>query len=408
MFSKDHLRLQNDFESRIESFAKTAYEKYAAAGRKLPSFPLSGRFKRFLKNQIVPELTQIGFNESICRTFFQIAAASWEMIGPIPEKNHWFHPSIFREIEEIKTGIFLTSKRYNESVLMLVGTSPKTLHALANEGMHPKNTLSLLDNVTTSWIILPRVYGQLEPSHCRYLMGYLKYLTEETQNEFKKLLMRIITEFIGNYTLKFMNKAHSKDRVLDVLFFGYEVMFWENLKNPPKGLENLEAYKHFFRWAKQLQKKFAMNSLKMKRAIRGMEEAMRLVFPPVNAFGLAPACYDDTGTFIIALRHGRPGTEAVIKSFGMGGYIVENKTLGLLPYTELPVKLSALFRKIKKNFFSETQTTQKFIKKFLLELKSGYESKASIPVAAGTESAKPLYFVKQRAYCLTKDIIESV
>jgi hypothetical protein len=399
---------QNVFEKRIEIFEKEAYEKYSSVVQNMRTVELSSWFIRLLDNKIIPALKQFGFKEAFSWSLFQMAAPSWELIGPLTEEGHWFHPIVTNEIEEVKKGILLNSRRNREKISFLVEANPQDLQSLVNDKIHPKNIFSLLDNISTPWITLPRVYDHLEFHHSQYLMGYLKYLSKETNTDFKKIIARIITEFLGNYTLKFMNEVNPKDRILDALFYGYEAMFWKNLRNPPSGFEDMEIFENFFRWAKRFQNKFDANSLEKARAINIMEMEKLQAFPVRNAFGLVRTGYDDMGKFVVSLRHGKLGIEAVIRSFGIGGNLLKNMTDGLLPYLSVPMTLSALFRKIKEKISFETQETRKFIRRFLLELQTSYDIRCPSLVVTEKELLEQLCFVRPRVLSMIKSFIEAI
>jgi hypothetical protein len=92
-----------------------------------------------LKNNILPTLTRIGFDESLARALFEIAPCSWQPMGPVNEKTVLFHPKINREIEEIRRGILLKARNRDEPRPWYEGPqSPQTLLAVQNH-MAPEN-----------------------------------------------------------------------------------------------------------------------------------------------------------------------------------------------------------------------------------------------------------------------------
>jgi len=366
---------RTSFEKQMKSFEKAALRKYHTAIQDMPQASISDWFYRLLANRIIPSLRGIGFDEDIGWAIFRTAASSWESMGPITDKIIWFHPALIEKMEVIRKSIQHNSMKHSQIPWPDLRRHSQDLVAIAKMSMDPKNLFLLLEDIFASWIVLPRAFDQLEEHHAQYLPGYIKYLDTETNSEFGKIVARVTTEFVGNYSLKF---AHSiphgnRKRLAYALFNGYAAMFWKNLRNPPEGLEDHLVFENFFRWAKRIaDKSFSINN-EIMRTIEDMEYMKNAIFPVYDAFCLARDGPSDPVRFLTTLRHGHPGIESVIKYFGTGGNLLKDKTDGRLPYVLLPKTLSELFREIKKRYPSEPRRVQQFILKFLLTLRSEYE-----------------------------------
>jgi hypothetical protein len=365
--------VKTTFEEQLESFQKDAGVKYLSALGDMQDVELSGWFNRLLGKKILPALKRIGFDEPLARGLFKMASRAWELMGPITDKAVWFHPVLIKTVEEARRGIQLKARRSHEYLSVLEGMNSQGRHSLIKRGMHPQNLSSLLEDISTHWIILPRVYDHVEQCHSGCLLAYLKCLDNEVDSEVGKIFARIVTEFVGNYTLKYMNEIHPKDRMIDALFYGYVAMFWKNLRTPPLGLEHIGVFDNFLRWAKILQKKAKPSDWTMAKTVENMEKEKDNAFPVFNAFGLTVEQPVDTRRFLVTLRHGYRGIETVAHYIGTGGMVRKTTTNGRLPYVEVPTTLSVLFREIKRRYFFETPGTQEFIGRFLLKLRAGYD-----------------------------------
>ena len=397
---------QNAFEEQINTFEEDAQEKCRAAFQDMPEVQLSGWFSQLLEHRIVPMLGRIGFDEPLGWALFKVAAPAWKLMGPITDQDIWFHPVLIKNIEEIRSGISSKARRNFESLSQLSRMTSGEFLSLAKAQMDPEHLLFLLEDISTPWIILPRVYDQLKEHQSQYLLGYLDYLDSETDSEFGKILTRITIEFIGNYTLKYMSEIHPKDRVIYALFYGYAAMFWKNLRSPPNGLEDIGIFENFLRWARMLQNRFASSSGEMAMTIEAMKEFKEKAFPVFNAFGLARDRHDDMARFLVTLRHGYSGIDASSKYFGLGGSLLKNATDGGLPYSTVPMALSQLFREIKYRYLRETPRTQQSIRRFLKELRASYDLKGSHSVGVERRLAEEMEFVAPRILDMVHDLTE--
>jgi hypothetical protein len=408
LFCRGRFAIQNEFESQVKSFEKEAQEKYHSSIQGMKEVKLPNWFHKLLESKIIPPLRRIGFDTQFARALFKMAADAWQLMGPISDEDIHFHPALFKDIEEIRRGTLEKAKRNSECLSLLAEVKPQDLRFRVQAGMGPRDLFSLLEDICTSWIILPRVYDHLEKHHSQCLLGYLKYLDSETNSEFRKVLARITIEFVGNYTLKYISEIHPRDSMVDGLFWGYAAMFWRNLRKPPEGFEDAGIFENFLHWAKMFRNRSASISRNMARMIESMEEAKEEALPNVDAFGLARDSSDDVGRFLVTLRHGHPGIKAGVRYFGIGGSLLKHATDGRLPYVSVPTALSAFFREVKRNYPMETSRTKKSIRQFLLKLRAEFDTKAIEMAHAGYEASEQLRFVGPRVLGIINDLTGAV
>jgi len=387
---------QTSFEEQLKSAEKDAREKYVFALKEMHDVRLPAWFNGLLERRIIPALIRMGFDESLAWALFKMAAPAWELMGPITDQQIWFHPVLMRSIREIRKGILSKASKDLDRLLLMSGMGSQDLLSWARENATPERLFSLLEDVALPWIVLPRAYDHLEAYHSRYFLGYLNYLDAETSGEFKKILSRIIIEFLGSYTLKFLTEKPLKNRMIHVLCYGYEALFWRNLRNPPSGLEDAGIFEHFLSWMKMVCHRVAPPECEIAKAIARMEEAKKQTFPVFNAFGLVQDRHDDMASFLVTLRHGYPGIDASGKYFGLGGSLLKNATDGRLPYSNVPVALSQLFREIQYRYSRETSRTQASIRRFLIELRASYDLKGTYSIRVERRPPEEMAFVAPR------------
>ncbi len=399
----------NLFEKKIESFEQEAQEKYYAAVQNIQTVALSDRFNRLLELRIIPTLERVGFDEQFCRVLFKMTAPAWKSIGPVADDAvELMYPILMKDIGEIRRGIISNSRKNSRARSILDEMEPQATYALINRTMHPAKLFKDFDDISLSWIILPRAYDLLEKDHSRSMLIYIKSLDKETEFEFTRILARIIIEFLGNYSLKYMDAGQLRDQTVDALFYGYATMFWKNLRKPPNGLEDGLVFESFLRWTKMIHGRFASTNRDMARTTEKMEEVKEKTFPVYNAFGLAHHNHYDVNRFFVALRHGIPGVESVVRYFGIGGPLLKNRTDGRLPYAAVPKTLSVLFRQIKKRYRIETPRTKKSIREFLSRLGSNYNVERIRTVFSGGEPPETLRFAGPRILSMVQDLATSI
>jgi hypothetical protein len=363
----------DSFDKYIESSQKEAMEKFRSAVAVMRKVALPHWFIQLLEDMIMPPLAQIGFDESIQWALFKMSAPAWESMGPTGKGDLWFHPAIINNIAEIRKSILFKEKRKSEFMIIMENTDPLDRGLIVNRNMDPANIFSVFEEISTPWIILPRAYTHLERKDIDYLTGYIKSLLKEKEPSFQRILIRIIIEFVGNYTIKFISEIHPRRRMIEALFYGYAVLFWKNLRSPPNGLEHLLIFRIFFYWTDRCLSILSYPSQDMVQTADSMKKAMENVFPTFNAFGLTNESSNPIDKFLVTLRHGDPGIEAAVKYFGPAAIVIRNMTNGRIPYVSLPTIFRQLLRTIKNNYKKETPKTQGFIRVFLSKLKTAYD-----------------------------------
>jgi hypothetical protein len=339
-------------DSRLMHLEATAREKCFAAIEGLPAIEMDGWFVRRLKGQIIPALTRIGFDGAFAHLLFQTAASGWQTMGPFANQCIRLHPALMKNMKTVRG---------------------ETISHGGSQSDPP-------------WIILPRISLFLKEKHAAYLLCYLDHLAGEPESEVRRILTRIIIEFVGNYALKFRNSILPRCLIDSALFYGYEAMFWKNLRNPPPGFEDDLIFDHYLRWIKLLRTKCADLNEDMVQCIKQMETGRQKVMLTRDPAHPGDDGNMDLGGLFVTLRHGRPGTEAAIKFLGNWLYSFRKDSAGRLWSALLPAALNTLFSAMKIKFAVAPPQAQIFLRKFLLGLR---ESLTAKDVGRPENSIKP-------------------
>ena len=351
-FNLKHGLQSKGLESNLIRFEAAAREKCLAAIEGLPAIKVEDWFIRLLDSQIIPALIRIGFDESFARLLFQTAASGWQRLGPFPNKCTLFHPALIKNLKSVRNEMISDAGSQSDS----------------------------------SWITLPRVYHFLKEEHSAYLLCYLDHLAVEPESEFRRILTRIIIEFVGNYTLKYRNSIFPRCLIDSALFYGYEAMFWKNLRDPPPGFEEDLIFDHCLRWTKLLRTKCADLNDDMVQSIRQMEAYRQKVMLVEDNFPLTDNKNPDLGRLFVTLRHGRPGAEAAINFLGNWLYSSRKDSAGRSLSARLPAALHNLFYTMKIKLPVESPQVQKSLRKFLIGLRENF---AANGVDTSGNSIKP-------------------
>lgn len=315
---------------------------------------------------------------------------------------------LIRDLQEIRQGVITRSKYQSESHLQLTDMDPHDRLSSIEMMMDPQELISLFENISTSWIILPRAYPQLEKKHSHYFAGYLYYLTTETHSGFAQILARLFIEFAGNYALKYISEILPRKAMIRAVFYGYATMFWKNLRQPPCGFEDALVHANFLRWAETCCRRNAGSDEEMVRMIEKMKADQEKAFPVVNAFDLASGGHDDLSRFLITLRHGCPGISAVVHYFDIDAGMLKNATNGRLRYAKVPAALHGLFQSIRIHYAGETPGTQKFIRQFLSKLSQSYTADRFHSDSTVGASSGQLRFVRSRVTDMIRELTQSI
>ena len=357
-------------ESCLVHFEAAAREKFFQAIDDLPAIKMESWFIRQLDNQIITALTRIGFDESFARVLFQTAASSWQRMGPFPNKCSRLHPDLIKNLKSVRNEMISKAGSQSDS----------------------------------SWIILPRVYHFLKEEHSAYLLCYLDHLAVEPESEFRRILTRIIIEFVGNYTLKYRSSILPRCLIDSALFYGYAAMFWKNLRNPPPGFEEDLLFSHCLRWIKLLHTKCAGLDDDMVQSIKRMEAYQQKVMLMGDPFHPIDNESIDLGGFLVTLRHGRHGMAASIDFMNYWLYSSRKDSAGHLFSTLLPAALNKLFHTMKIKLPVESPEMQKSLRKFLHGLQENFRSDGIDQPGNSIKSPEQFRFVVRRVLGLVNGV----
>ena len=334
----------DSFEREIGARAKRARERSLTIFERNNHSALPLGLESTLIQKIYPILEIIGLERWVARLIFHIAATAWSSIGPVHDKTIHVFPVLQRQIEEIRLGVISEARREASS------------HSHFN----------------TSWIVLPRAYRFLEVAHSRYILFYANLLEGKEAIEFVKILIRVTTEFLVNFALKYPEQPRQKEIWALALFYGYVSVFWTNLLRPPSGLEDALVFECFFVMAKRICENFIRESHLLQKEIDAMKRAKEDLFVSDNLTQLERDSLTQPWKFAITLRHGRPGIESCLRFFGPGAELLEKKTGGGLPYTSVPPALSGLLRELRRRWPSAGQKMRRSVNLFLTLLEHMY------------------------------------
>jgi hypothetical protein len=325
-----------------------------------------------MDRSLLPPLHRIGFDEPISKVLFKVAPNSWRLMGPLNKKILAFHPVITQQVEEVRRGIELKAYKKSEVFTGAASVMPQKISGAIEENSSPENLFGLLDEIATPWIILPRAFRFLKRNQCRYLLAYLKTIDRETQETSLKMFSRITTEFMGNFSLKFADKHHPPDQLTKLLFYGYSILFWKNLRCPPENLENSAVFDHFFRWICNLRNKNDFLGNEECRAIRRMIKMKTMAFPGNNFNRPQSRGKPDISHFIITLRHGYIGVATILKYFGIDQFLASRQMGDRFGCPSIQNEMHSLLKIIQGKIHSESKQTRDNIKLFIDCLRSAY------------------------------------
>jgi len=256
---------------------------------------------------------------------------------------------------------------------------------------------------------LPRAYHTLSIQDSRCLLVYLAYLEKELNPAFRKILSRIVIEYIGNFTLKHCRSTLSEEMTAAALFFGFAAMYWKNLRQPPAGHEDDWIFERFFHWAQGQRNKNRFPGRDMELISAHMSEAMQRIFPQPDAFGRLPR----TGryqpeTALIALRNGQSGMAAVLRCLGPSVNLYKSATASRIHYTQVPATLQSLLRTIKAQWAFESPSTRTNIRRFLNKLADRYRVAGSNAATSGYPAARNLRFTASKTNRMIQTFIASL
>lgn len=359
---------------QIESFEREARVKYSSALCRLWDNKPANWFLRVLNKKILPPLSKIGFEDQLSRVLFQASIHSWQRMGPSVEDCLWLHPSLTRNIREIRRGVVIEAEKKRKTEMALASMSNLERSEHIRWGMAPENLTSMLDDIPISWIILPRAYSMLQENDGCCLLSYLNYLKRESNPDFKKLIAKIVTEFLANYSLKFASPMQHEKALSEVIFYGYATLFWKTLEHPPEECEELAIYKNFLGWAQAFQNRSEFITSDMVETIKKMVAMEQKLFANEYNYFTTTDKEIEKDRFLITLRHGTRGVEAMATYFGIAAKNLSPISQHRLLVSSGVKALTCLIREIEKEFANETKKTQEMILIFMKQLQHTYST----------------------------------
>ena len=366
-------RTDPDFDGQLRAHENIARHKFSKIKRNLKLEPFPGWLDRKLDQSILPTLQRIGFDAQIARALFELTPADWKFMGPVNERLIVFRPEINHDIAEVIGGLERRVVKNNGNSPRLEGTSPAVMTGTISDRASPGYLFELLDEIDTSWITLPRAFRFLGKEHGGYLLQYLKTLDRDTSEPCLKVFSRIITEFMGNFALKFADRHHSPDQIEKLLFYGYSVMYWKTLRKPPTNMENSAAFDHFLNWVNRLARQSSFIGSEAVRSVNQMIKMKSAVFPRKNNHQPQTRSRQGNSRFVVTLRHGPLGIAAILNYMGIDHFLETRQIHGQSPFQSRQNELHRLLHTIQTRYYSESRKTRGYIQQFIGHLKSAYE-----------------------------------
>ena len=355
--------------SQIAQHEQKARDRYLSAVQQIGTVPLPVWFNDFLEQSVLPTLVRIGFDREIAGSIFRISAPAWKLMGPATDTKLRLHPVLVRYVREIRQDIV---------------------------------------SCPITWIRLPRAHSFLIKGDSLCLLVYLHHLDRETNFAFKKILARILIEYIGNYSLKFISSTLPEKQVVEAVFYGYVAMFWKNLQQPPPGLEDLLIFRNYLSWARAYKKRTDRKDPEKEEVIAEMEEIGNKILPDQNACTSALGKNRDANGLHITLRHGRPGITHAVQHFTLNHTSLYGSSHDHLSCRTLPRQINTLFREMRNSYDRETPRTREFIHTFLLELKTACSPCLVHPNFSRQTTPDNLAFTQSRMASMVQDFSRSL
>lgn len=357
--------------ARNEKRARQSAEYYRER-LDLPQMPTW--LQRMVDTTVVPALTRIGLEKSFVTALFQIAMSAWESTGKTGDNILPIDPKARSEVAEVEQGLLHRAQKTYDIYFLPSQKKSQAFFETVEKQMHPRNLFDLLEDVTTSWIILPRAYRFLERKHCRYLPHYLEMLMHSKNELCLDKWIRITIEFMANYTIKFADEALAFEKVVNFVIHGYEAVFWHTLNSPPTGFEDNRIFEHYLSWMSHSDALASPFREKVSETTERMRSGIQSVFPSGNVFKRNADAPRYMPCVKIALRHGCLGIVTTGRYFWIGNLLTCGQANRAIDYRPMLIKLRNLFNQIKVDYPNETSRTQYFIKDFVHQFETAYRN----------------------------------
>ena len=393
-----------DTDQMLSAYEERAWEAYLENAMELAIPPLPSPLDVYITRRIEPTFSRIGFDPSFLHRLIGIAADAWSATADPAANVVAFHPNLRTDLEEVRQGLLVQSE-----VKMAPETSPAFLtpqasYEIVQQTMDPANLHMLLEEVITPWIILPRAFSSLQQDQAEYLPAYLAMIDRETNEEALHIFIRIAVEFLANFTIRFANPAHPRDRVVRLVSAGYIAMFWKTLKTPPRGFEDVRVFEHFLNWLKYSGFQEEENVEDVEPFIHAMEDRRAYIFPSASDLYHIGDDAPDSSRFQVALRHGCLGIACSVRYFWFPLMLPHDpKGRGVAPATLL-FALKGLFDLLISRSEKETRRTRYFVREFLFQLKNTYEQTSFEEPGIQYQDKADLKFIRGRILLMIREI----
>lgn len=363
-----------DFDRRLQAYENSARCRCFNIYKDLYLEKLPGGLEQMLVRRILPTLQRIGFETLISRMLFEIAPSAWNLMAPANNGILLFQPLIEREIEAVRQEFKSRFDDNNDFFPQSAHASPALIPGSINERPLPEHLFKLLDQIATSWIILPRAFRFLEKEHCRYLPEYVKILKAEDPEYCLKLFGRITIEFIANFSFKFADRRHPRKQLSKLLFYGYAALFWKTFRCPPVNCENSAVFDHFFTWISRFVRQNKFLGKAEHSLVDQMSQMKADAFPAINTKSYRNSQQTDSSCFLVTLRHGTLGTMATLRHFGIDQFLKTRRNGNRFTCLSFQKELLCLLYQIRTNYHSESDRTRENIKHFINWMKAACDS----------------------------------
>ena len=167
-YERDSSQASIAAEEKLRGFEKQAWNTYLEIAETLNLQDTTGTTDEFLATRIMPVFVKIGLDETFIRILFRIASKAWKTFSTSSETVIPLRSNIQQDIDDVRKGLLLQADRKMATLPESTCLTPRENYDRLKEYMDPANLQLLIDEITTSWIILPRAYGLLKRDHIRY------------------------------------------------------------------------------------------------------------------------------------------------------------------------------------------------------------------------------------------------
>jgi len=361
-----------DAQEKLRDFERRAWNTYSEVARTLDTAGSVEALDGFLTDRIMPAFAKIGVDQAFTRTLFGLASKAWGALGTASEKVIRLHPNMQQDLADVRQGLLIQSERKMSLRSGPAFLSPQESHERLLATMDPANLHQLIDEIATPWIVLPRAYTLLRRDHVHYLAAYLEMIDNETNEEALHIFTRIAIEFLANFTIRFADETHSREKIICLVTAGYSALFWKNLNTPPRGFEDIRVFEHFLAWLKHSGCRVKTPGHNPDAAIEDMEALREMIFPPESDLFNRKSASPDISRFVVALRHGCKGIDCAVRYFWLTPASPHWPRGPGARWGIIVFALKSLFDLLPCRYAIESKRTRYYVREFLFQLNNTY------------------------------------